>query len=173
MSDGLRQRKTGGGSTAAAERAPTQSGDGAAPKPPSSLVSKLVRCWCATVALAVVFLVGSLGFVHVATPGSGIEVFDAMIKECEETGHHCPTEYRFQFRAFQQLYILDVDVARKFVPEDVHLMSLFGKTVGALFVVEYDYMNYDLEGSIGPNGEVCWEGRFAIIRGTVLGFLCM
>jgi hypothetical protein len=103
--------------------------------------------------VVVLGFIGSLLFVHVATPGSGIEVFDRMIRECEETGKHCPTEYRFQFRAFQQLYILDVEVAKKFVPEDVHLMSLFGKTVGALFVVEYDFMSYDPDGNVGPNGE--------------------
>ena len=32
-------------------------------------------------------------------------------------------------------------------------MSIFGKTVGALFVVEYDYMSYDPDGNMGPNGE--------------------
>ena len=78
---------------------------------------------------------------YIATPGPP-EQLAAMVEACEKRGEGCP-KFLAKFRAFQQIYLADADVARRFVPPDVELISIFGWTPSALFIVEYTYLSYD------------------------------
>ncbi len=80
-------------------------------------------------------------YMNVAAPGLP-EQLTEMVEDCEKRGKGCP-DYLAKFRAFQQIYLADVEVANKFLPPDVELMSFFGLTPAALFVVEYSYHTYD------------------------------
>jgi hypothetical protein len=51
---------------------------------------------------------------------------------------------RFHFRAFQQLYLVDIEVAQKYVPDEIQLTNIgFGMSLGAIFIVEYSLNSYD------------------------------
>jgi hypothetical protein len=80
-------------------------------------------------------------WIHLATPGPPAQLL-AMVEACEQRGEDCP-DFLAKFRAFQQIYLADVEVARSFVPPDVQLLSLFGRTPAAVFVAEYTYLSYD------------------------------
>lgn len=81
------------------------------------------------------------GYMYITTPGLD-ERLTEMIEACEERGEGCP-DYLTKFRAYQQIYLADVEVARKFAPPDVEIVSFFGMAPAAVFVVEYFYHTYD------------------------------
>ena len=91
--------------------------------------------------LAVAIPVLLVTYVHVATPGPPAQLL-AMVEACEQRGEACP-DFLARFRAYQQIYLADVEVARSYVPPDVELLSFFGRTPAALFVAEYSYLSYD------------------------------
>ncbi len=112
--------------------------------------SKLRRFWRVArwfvLAFVVLFVVIPLlvgGYMYITSPGLGIpEELVKKMEACEKRGEGCP-KYLSKFRAFQQIYLADVEVARKFAPPDVELVSFFGLTPSAVFVVEYSYHTYD------------------------------
>ncbi len=81
------------------------------------------------------------GIWYITTPGLD-EQLTKMMEACEKRQEGCP-DYLSKFRAYQQIYLADVEVARKFAPADVELVSFFGLTPSAVFVVEYSYHTYD------------------------------
>ncbi len=109
--------------------------------PSRSVLRKVI--WTTVIILALGILIPlALGiYVNIATPGPP-EQLTAMVEACEERSEGCP-DYVIKFRAFQQIYLMDADVARKFIPPDVELISFFGLTPGAIFVAEYSYLSYD------------------------------
>lgn len=99
--------------------------------------------WISAVILALIVVIPlALGiYIHIATPGPP-EQLQAMVEDCEKRQQGCPN-FLMKFRAYQQIYLVDAEVAKKFVPPDVELVSFFGLTPGAVFVAEYSYLSYD------------------------------
>lgn len=105
------------------------------------LLRKILWISAAILALIVVIPLALGIYIHIATPGPP-EQLQAMVEDCEKRRQGCP-DFLMKFRAYQQIYLVDAEAAKKFVPPDVELISFFGLTLGAVFVAEYSYLSYD------------------------------
>ncbi|KAI5065176.1 hypothetical protein GOP47_0019871 [Adiantum capillus-veneris] len=56
----------------------------------------------------------------------------------ESSPYHAGPPWIFRGRAFYQLHLVKADVAKRFIPSDLHIVQAFGYTLGGLYLAEYD-----------------------------------
>lgn len=65
-----------------------------------------------------------------------------MTRKCpqsqESSSYSAGPPWIFRGRAFYQLHLVKADVAKRFIPSDLHIVQAFGYTLGGFYLAQYD-----------------------------------